>query len=136
MDLRLTTEANVAVVMPVGRLTGAADAARLVESIERLLAQGRKSYLIDLQEVSWVDSTGVGALVSVFEMVRRHGGATRFSGLNDRLTRIMEVTKLDRVLEIYPTRSEALQAFGPEDSAASGNGSPSDPSAAEGDGLE
>ncbi len=111
MDMRLTAEADVIVVALEGRLTGAADAARLVEAIERLLVQGKKSFLFDLSEISWVDSTGVGALVSIFETVRRQGGATRFAGLNDRLLRIMDVTKLDRVLEIYPTRSEALEAF-------------------------
>jgi anti-sigma B factor antagonist len=131
MELRLTSEANVVVVAPAGRLTGAADAARLFEAIERLLGQGRKSYLFDLQEVSWVDSTGIGALVSIFEMVRRHGGATRFAGLNDRLARIMEITKLDRVLEIYPTRNEALEAFGGVDARPLEESAPSDSSPAE-----
>lgn len=137
MDLRLTTEANVVVVAPAGRLTGAADAARLLEAIERLLGQGRKFFLFDLQEVGWVDSTGIGALVSIFEMVRRQGGATRFAGLNDRLARIMEITKLDRVLEIYPTRSEALEAFGPEDSRPVEENAPSDDSSpAQGVGID
>lgn len=125
MELRLSTEADVVVVALEGRLTGAADAARLVEAIERLVVQGRQAFLFDLEQVGWVDSTGIGALVSIFETVRRQGGTTRFAGLNDRLLRIMEITKLDRVLDIHSTRSEALEAFGRGEPQAESN-APSD----------
>jgi anti-anti-sigma factor len=112
MEMRASSQGEVLILELQGRLTGASDAGRLVESTERHAAQGHKLFLFDLEGISWVDSTGIGALVSAFESVRRVGGTARFAGLNDRLQRIMEITKLDRVLEISTTRAEALESFG------------------------
>lgn len=111
LAMRTNIEDDAVVLELEGRLTGASDAARLVQTVEHHLVGGCRAFVVDLAGVSWVDSTGIGALVSGFEIARRNGGAMRFAGLNDRLRRIMEITKLDRVLDCYPTRDEALAGF-------------------------
>ncbi|MEZ4653045.1 MAG: STAS domain-containing protein [Candidatus Eisenbacteria bacterium] len=112
MELRVSTEGGVLLLALEGRLTGASDASRLVETVERQVSHEQNTVVIDLEHISWVDSTGVGALVSSFETIRRLGGTVRFCGLNDRLLRIMEITKLDQVLEITATRADAMEAIG------------------------
>jgi anti-sigma B factor antagonist len=109
--MRTTVENEVVILELDGRLTGSSDAARFVQTVEHHLGEGCRAFVVDLTGVSWVDSTGVGSLVSGFEIVRRNGGAMRFAGLNDRLRRIMEITKLDRVLDCYPTREDAAAGF-------------------------
>jgi anti-sigma B factor antagonist len=109
--MRTSIEGDAVVLVLEGRLTGSSDASRFVQVVEHHLAEGFRAFVVDLTGVSWVDSTGVGSLVSGFETVRRNGGALRFAGLNDRLRRIMEITKLDRVLDCCATREEALAGF-------------------------
>lgn len=66
--------------------------------------------VVNLQEVTYMDSSGIGALVQVYREVKAYEGGLRLCGLTDRVHGVFEITKLDQFFEIYPTEAEALAA--------------------------
>jgi anti-sigma B factor antagonist len=71
-------------------------------------AGGRK-FLLDCSPTGYIDSSGLGALVTIAKRVREAGGQIRLAGLNDDLRSLFELTKLDTLFAIYPGIEEALQ---------------------------
>jgi len=66
--------------------------------------------VVNLQEVSYMDSSGIGTLVEVFRRVNGYGGKLALFGLNDRVLSVFEITKLDKFFKIYDSEKEALSA--------------------------
>lgn len=64
--------------------------------------------VINLQEVSYIDSSGIGTLVEVFRRVNGYRGELRLCGLNERVYSVFEITKLNHFFKIYPSEAEAL----------------------------
>jgi anti-sigma B factor antagonist len=68
--------------------------------------------VVDLSNISFIDSTGLNALVHAFERQRLAGSSLALVSDDSRVAMMLEVTRLDRVLRRYPTRDEALAAVG------------------------
>lgn len=66
--------------------------------------------VVNLDDVTYMDSSGVGTLVEVYRRLRRHGGHLHLCGMNDRVRSVFEVTKLDQFFSIHETEAEALSA--------------------------
>lgn len=64
--------------------------------------------LIDLQEVPYIDSSGIGMLVEIFRRMKASGGSLRLCGLSERVVGVFEITKLDKFFNIFPGQTEAL----------------------------
>ena len=75
------------------------------------LDQGERRILIDFSQTGYIDSSGLGALVSISKRVREAGGELRLSGLNEDLRSLFELTKLDTLFQIADTRERALDSF-------------------------
>jgi anti-sigma B factor antagonist len=67
--------------------------------------------VIDCTQTGYIDSSGLGALVSLSKKVREQGGELRIAGLNEDLRALFELTKLDTLFHISPTAAEALAGF-------------------------
>jgi anti-sigma B factor antagonist len=78
--------------------------------IERIDA-GTRKVVIDFSSAAYVDSSGLGVLVSLAKRVREGGGQLRLSGLNDDLRVLFELTRLDSLFQILPTQSDAVASF-------------------------
>ena len=76
-----------------------------------LLKEGRKRLILDLSGVSVVDSTGIGILVMCFAKVKKAGGSLRVAGATGMVEETLKITTLDRLIELYPTVSEASRGF-------------------------
>jgi anti-sigma B factor antagonist len=98
---------NVTLVEVEGRLN-AVVAPDLKEQLKGLVASGRVKLLLDLTAVSFIDSSGLAALVSGFRAARENGGTIKLAGLNDQTRTVFRITKLDRVFEIHPDVEAAL----------------------------
>jgi anti-anti-sigma factor len=83
----------------------------LKELIQAALDQGERRILVDFSETGYIDSSGLGALVSIAKRVREVGGELRLSGLNDDLRSLFELTKLDTLFTIADTPQQALAGF-------------------------
>jgi anti-sigma B factor antagonist len=83
----------------------------LKDLIQAALETGERRLLIDFSRTGYIDSSGLGALVSISKRVRESGGELRLSGLNDDLRSLFELTKLDTLFAITETPEQALTSF-------------------------
>ena len=79
--------------------------------VQEGLDQGERKFVIDCSTTGYIDSSGLGALVSLSKKVREQGGELRIAGLNEDLRALFELTKLDTLFHISPTPDEALAGF-------------------------
>lgn len=80
----------------------------LKEYLQRLLENEAKALVIDLSAVRFIDSSGLGALLSGYKNANLHQGSLVLSGLQPRVQSMFELTRLHRVFDIYPKLQEAL----------------------------
>lgn len=75
----------------------------------RAFDEGKKEILIDMQDVRFIDSSGLGALVSGFKNAITHQGALKLAALQPQVRSMFELTRLHRVFDIFPSTSEILE---------------------------
>jgi anti-sigma B factor antagonist len=83
----------------------------LKQTVLDRLGAGDSRFLIDFSESSYIDSSGLGVLVSLSKKIRESGGTLRLAGLNEDLRTLFELTKLDTLFHIADTRATALADF-------------------------
>jgi anti-sigma B factor antagonist len=83
----------------------------LKDLIQAALDGGERKLLVDFSRTGYIDSSGLGALVSVSKRIREAGGELRLAGLNDDLRSLFELTKLDTLFTISETPEQALAGF-------------------------
>ena len=83
----------------------------LKDLVQAAVERGERRLLIDFSGTGYIDSSGLGALVSISKRVREKGGELRLSGLNDDLRSLFELTKLDTLFAITETPEQALTSF-------------------------
>lgn len=99
----------------VVRLEGEIDvytAPRVREMLDEQLRDGRTDLVVDLTDVTFIDSTGLGVLVGRLKHTRLLGGSLRLVGSDERVLKVFSITGLDKVFEIHPTLRGALDAPG------------------------
>ena len=79
--------------------------------IQEAVEHGERKFLVDFSRTGYIDSSGLGALVSISKKIREHGGELRLCGLNEDLRSLFELTKLDTLFAIADTADQALAAF-------------------------
>ena len=102
---------DVCVLSPQGKIVIGDEVAALMEKIRELLEAGNKNILVNLGGVSYIDSTGVGALVGSYTTIRNQGGQMKMSNLSQRIRDILLVTKLLTVFDVYDSESEGTKSF-------------------------
>ncbi len=104
---------NVAIVKVTGDITlNKGGDVLLKDKVQSLLQQGHKNLVIDLSEVSYVDSAGLGELVQAYATAKNRGGALKLLSVTKRLKDLLVVTKLLTVFDPFDTEAEALASFG------------------------
>ncbi len=110
MDIEVTDSAGITLVTPRGDLDMAA-ADQMKRALIKLVDDGKRKVLVDLAQVGYVDSSGMGALVASLKHARTVGGELRLCALQDDVRAIFEMTRLNKAVIIHPSRSEALGAW-------------------------
>lgn len=113
MSIQLTTRqvGDVSVIDVAGRITLGEGASTLRDSIRDLLGKGNKKILLNLGDVSYIDSSGIGELVSAFTTVTNQGGRLKLLGLTKRVKDLLQITKLYTVFEVYDDEATAVRSF-------------------------
>ena len=101
---------GVAVVQVEGQLV-VGNRQELKDLVQAALDRGDRRLLIDFSRTGYIDSSGLGALVSISKKIREAGGELRLSGLNEDLRSLFELTKLDTLFAIAETPKQALASF-------------------------
>jgi anti-sigma B factor antagonist len=102
---------GIAVVDVSGRVTLGEETKLLRETIQGLLGAGQKEILLNLGEVSFIDSAGIGELVSAFTSVRNRGGELKLLKLTKRVRDVLQITKLYTVFDIRDDEAAAIKSF-------------------------
>jgi anti-sigma B factor antagonist len=84
------------------------------ESINDLIARGRLKIVVNFERVTYIDSAGIGVLIGRYLGVRRRGGDMKLAHLTTRATRVMTITQLLSVFEVYDSVDEAVASFARE----------------------
>ena len=75
------------------------------------LESGERTFVIDFASTGYIDSSGLGVLVSLSKKIREQGGELRLAGLNEDLRTLFELTKLDTLFRIADNKEQALEGF-------------------------
>jgi anti-sigma B factor antagonist len=103
-------EGDVVVVAVEGELD-ASTAPELRNKFEELIGQGENQYIIDLASVGFMDSSGISAIVNLFKRVRIGQGDVKLCNLSAEIMRVFELTRLNRVFDIYDDRAAAINSY-------------------------
>ena len=114
MDIKTTTRTvgEVAIVDISGRIVLGSESASLRSLVSELLSNGHNKILLNLAEVNYIDSSGLGHLVSAFTTVRKQGGELKLLKLTNKVHDLMQITRLYTVFDIRDDETEALKSFG------------------------
>jgi anti-sigma B factor antagonist len=102
---------GVAVVDMSGRITLGEGSVVLRDTIRDLVGKGQKKILLNLGDVTYIDSSGIGELVSAFTAVRREGGELKLLNLTKKVHDLLQITKLYTVFDIKDDEAAAIKAF-------------------------
>lgn len=113
MSVKLTSRqvGDVTVIDAAGRITLGEGASAFRDTIRGLVNKGDKKLLLNLAEVSYIDSSGIGELVSAYTTVTNSGGQLKLVGLSKRVKDLLQITKLYTVFEVYDDEAEAVRSF-------------------------
>ena len=113
MSVKITTRqvGDVTVVDAAGRITLGDGASTFRDTVKDLLAGGQKKLLLNLAEVSYIDSSGIGELVSGFTTVTNQGGQVKLLNLTKRVQDLLQITKLYTVFEVFEDEATAVRSY-------------------------
>ena len=111
MNITTREVSHVTIVDLNGRITLGAETGQLRDSVRQLIAEGKKKIILNLAHVDYIDSSGVGELVSSFTTVRNAGGELKLLSLSKKVSDILQVTKLYTVFDIKEDEFTAVKSF-------------------------
>jgi anti-sigma B factor antagonist len=97
-----------------GRLAVGEPCTLLREKVDQDLADGHNRIILNLRQVDYIDSTGLGSMVICFTRLQKSGGAMKLVNLNRRNIELLLLTKLSTVMQIFGDEQEAVNSFFPE----------------------
>jgi len=111
MNLNTFEKDGVAILEPRGKIMGGPDATILHEKLHELIEQGKKKFVIDLSQVEWMNSTGLGILISGITTLRNNEGELKLANVTEKIKSLLVITKLASVFDAYDTVDEAIKSF-------------------------
>jgi len=94
-----------------GRITLGEGSVQLREAVRDLLAKGQKKIVLNLGDVSYMDSSGMGELVTAYTSAKNQGGELKLVNLTKKIEDLMQITKLATVFDIYDDEAKAIASF-------------------------
>ena len=113
MSMKLNTRQvdGVTILDLSGRITLGEGSVQLRDAVRDLLAKGSKLILLNLGDVNYIDSSGIGELVSAFTSVQRQGGELKLLHLTKKVHDLLQITKLYTVFDVQEDEAGAIKAF-------------------------
>jgi len=102
---------GVVVVDLSGRIKLGEGSSTLRDIVKDLLSKGQKNILLNLGDISYIDSSGIGELVAAFTSVRNQGGELKLLHLTRKIHDLLQITKLYTVFDVKDDEAEAIAAF-------------------------
>ena len=102
---------NAVVVSFQGKLMGGPDMADFHDFLKETTDSNKKNIIVDLSKVKYVNSSGIGSLISGFTSIKNAGGELVLSGLSPKIKGVLSITKLNSIFKIYDSQEEAAAGF-------------------------
>ena len=111
LNIRERQAGDVTVLDMDGKITIGEGSVTLRTSVRRLLEEGKKRILLNLAGVSYIDSSGIGELVSSYTAANKEGGQLKLLNLTQKIKDLLTITKLYTVFDVYDNEAEALNSY-------------------------
>ena len=111
LEIAETRAGGVTVLALSGRLVADEEDLDFADHVDRLVADDRIHIVVDFHDVTCIDSGGVGTLVAKFLSVRRRGGDMRLVRVTDRTRRVLAITRLLSVFQVFESTEQAIRSF-------------------------
>ena len=111
LEIRERTVGDVVILELHGRITIGEGSVQLRDAVSNLLAANRQKIILHLEGVSYVDSSGIGELVSRYTTTKNMGGQLKLLRLPKKIKDLLMLTKLLTVFDVYESEAEALNSF-------------------------
>lgn len=113
MSVKSSTKNNgtIGIIDIRGSLVGDGDTDDVRAAVGDFLEQGIRRVVVDLRRVNYLNSTGIGAIISVHTTMRRNGGDVKLTGLSENVQSLLAITKLIDVFDVFETVDEAIGSF-------------------------
>ena len=111
MKLNQIDKGNVTVIELQGKLMGGPDAVELRETLHMLVDKNVKNFVLDLKGVDWINSSGLGILISGLTTVRNNGGDLCLAQPGEKIKNILTITKLSSVFNSFDEIDDAVASF-------------------------
>jgi anti-sigma B factor antagonist len=111
MKLTDRVQDGVVILQPKGKIMGGPDASLLHDKLYEYLNRDMRKVVIDLKDVDWMNSTGLGILISGYTTLRNNNGSLKLANLTEKIQSLLTITKLVTVFESYDSVEEAVRTF-------------------------
>ena len=111
MKIKERRRDGIAIFDLSGNLMGGPDAEAFNEALRTCMHEGITNFIVNMEKVKWVNSTGLGILISGYTTLKKSGGELKLLKVSDRIENIFIVSKLYTVFESFQDEDEAIQSF-------------------------
>ena len=111
MKLSDREQGGIVILEPKGKIMGGPDASLLHDKLYEYIGQGKKQVVIDLAKVDWMNSTGLGILISGYTTLRNNDGLLKLANVTEKIQSLLTITKLVTVFEAHDSVDAAVQSF-------------------------
>jgi anti-sigma B factor antagonist len=111
MSISTHEKNGVVILEPEGKIMGGPEATELRNRLYELISTDNKKVVIDLGHVEWMNSTGLGILISGMTSLRNNEGELKLSNISEKVANLFEITKLNNVFDSYDSADDAVGSF-------------------------
>jgi anti-sigma B factor antagonist len=111
MKLNHYEKKGIAVLEPKGKIMGGPDATILHDKLHEFIEKGQKRVIIDMSQVEWMNSTGLGILISGLTTLRNNQGELKLANVTGKIQSLLTITKLITVFEAFYSVEDAVNSF-------------------------
>ncbi len=111
MVVKEKIQGDLAVLAVSGKLMGGKETKQVHEKVKSLLGDGFKKIVIDLSKVKWLNSSGLGMLISCLTSITNAGGKIKIAGATEKVNNLLMITKLITVFDAYESVDRAVATF-------------------------
>jgi anti-sigma B factor antagonist len=111
MKFSIEKKDDIVVVSLKSNLEGGPDTYQIRDDLKAKLGEGERSFVLDMKDAGFVNSTGIGVVVSMLSSVKSAGGSLKVCGVSDRARRAFVTTGVLQLFDVYDNVDEAIKAF-------------------------
>jgi len=111
MKIKTVEQYNAVVIEIKGNIMGGPEAGELNELLHKFIDEGKKNVIIDLSDVKFMNSSGLGMLISAFTTMKNGGGNLKLANATDKINSLLLITKLVTIFENFDSVDEAVKSF-------------------------